>query len=76
MAEAKLGRPRKGRRGPVLLNGAKVGSVLASHAHGPLRIVDIAPEEEGVLCVICTTRAGFEVDLSAAYAGKLPVLCP
>lgn len=71
------GRPKKSSapKSP-LINGAKVGSVLLSHAHGALRIVEIAPESEGVLCVVCVTRAGFEVDLSAAYAGKLPVLSP
>ncbi len=59
-----------------LLNGAKVGSVLLTHGHGAVRIVDLLPEEDGTLCVVCKTRGGYEVDLSAAYAGKLAVLAP
>jgi hypothetical protein len=39
-----------------------------------LKIVRIEPEEHGLCCVVCTTRSGDEIDLSAAYAGKLAVL--
>ena len=57
-----------------LLNGAKVGSVLLSHGHGAITIIDLPQDDNGTLCVVCKTRGGFEIDLSAAYAGKLAVL--
>lgn len=72
---ATRGRKPKPRPMP-LLNGAKVGSVLLSHGHGALTIIDLPPDDDGTLCVVCKTRGGFEIDLSAAYAGKLAVLAP
>jgi len=57
-----------------LINGAKVGSVLLSHGHGAITIIDLPPDDDGTLCVVCKTRSGFEINLSAAYAGKLAVL--
>ncbi len=68
--------PKPKPRPMPLLNGAKVGSVLLSHGHGALTIIDLPPDDDGTLCVVCKTRGGFEIDLSAAYAGKLAVLAP
>ena len=68
--------PKPKPRPKPLLNGAKVGSVLLSHGHGALTIIDLPPDDDGTLCVVCKTRGGFEIDLSAAYAGKLAVLAP
>ena len=58
----------------ALLNGADVGDKLLSVTHGVLKIIRIEPEEHGLCCVVCKTRGGDEIDLSAAYAGKLAVL--
>lgn len=68
--------PKPKPRPMPLLNGAKVGSVLLSHGHGAITIIDLPPDDDGTLCVVCQTRGGFEIDLSAAYAGKLAVLAP
>ncbi len=66
--------PKPKPRPMPLLNGAKVGSVLLSHGHGAITIIDLIPDDDCTLCVVCKTRGGFEIDLSAAYAGKLAVL--
>ena len=66
--------PKPKPRPMPLLNGAKVGSVLMSHGHGAITIIDLPPDDDGTLCVVCKTRGGFEIDLSADYAGKLAVL--